>query len=102
MQKSNLEILQELKKEYNPDTAFGNPILIKLIKRIKLPNKKGEFETFAEIHSQKIINIEWQCVNCGCCNILDVEDVEVKTGDEVNHKCENCKKKHKLEIISDF
>ena len=102
MIKSNLKILQDLKKKYNPDTAFGNPILIKLIKGIKLPNKKGEFKTVAEIHSQKIITIEWQCVDCGCWNILNVDDGDVKTGEEVDDKCENCKKKHKLEIISDF
>ncbi|MCK5061778.1 hypothetical protein KAR28_04455 [Candidatus Parcubacteria bacterium] len=99
MKKSNLEILQEIKREYDPKTAFGNVVLIELINNFRLPNKDGKFETVATIYTRKITEIDWECVDCGHCNILNIdEDANIDVDDEIDGVCGSCRKKHRLTI----
>lgn len=97
--KSNLEILQDIKKEYKPSTAFGNSKLITLLNSISRPNKDGEFETIACVEKVKICHVSWKCVDCGRRNHeeLDGEDMDE---DEVIDRICDCGKKHKLTITN--
>ena len=95
--KSNLEILQEMKIEYNPKTAFGNPVLIDLMNEIKKPDDDGNFETIASVERVQICSVIWKCVDCGKRNHEDLEDDYVDEGDEIEKECE-CGKNHKLTI----
>ena len=73
--KSNLEILQDIKKEYKPNNAFGNVKLIKLLDNIRKPNKDGLFEPYAVV-------------------------LEFQENDVIGKTC-SCGKEHKLTIAKD-
>ena len=95
--KSNLEILQDIKKAYKPSTAFGNVKLITLLNSIKCPNKDGYFETIAAVEKVKILNVSWKCVDCGCRNFEQLDYNEVEEDDIIERTC-SCGKEHKLTI----
>lgn len=93
---TNLEILQEIKKEYDPKTAFGNEVLIDLLNSIIEPNKKGEFEVDAEKETK--IWLYWRCPDCGRNIEENFGDDNINFGDTLKRICQ-CGKKHKLTII---
>ena len=98
--KSNLEILQDIKKEYKPNNAFGNVKLIKLLDNIRKPNKDGLFETYAVAEKVKICSVSWKCVDCGLMNYENYESDEVEEDDVIEQTC-SCGKEHKLTIAKD-
>lgn len=97
--KSNLEILQDIKKQYHPDTAFGNTKLLKLLSNIKRPNKDGEFETFANANNVKICHISWKCIDCGQLMSEEFHNEYVEEDEVIKRICNNCQKKHKLTVV---
>ena len=99
--KSNLEILQDIKEEYNPKTAFGNARLLKLLDSIKQPNKDGIFETTVGVEKFRIVRASWKCVDCGKENLEELEQEDVREDDMIERICNNCNKKHKLTIVAD-
>lgn len=94
---NNLQILELIKKEYNPKTAFGNKALINLIHEIIEPNAKGEFEINAHTEQPKIC-VYWDCPNCGRYYEEYFEEDEIYCDKKINRVC-GCGKKHKLTII---
>lgn len=97
--KSNLAILQDIKKEYEPNNAFGNIKLIELLNSIRYPNKKGEFEVYADVREVKICRLNWECVDCGIRHIENVSDSNVQEGDVIRRIC-SCGKKHQLTVVN--
>ena len=94
---SNLETLQEIKKVWNPETAFGNTDLIKLMNSIKQPNDEGLFEIIGEPTVIRIERLNWECVDCGRNNEEDIQGFW-ESGMQVVRKCEYCRKAHLVEI----
>jgi hypothetical protein len=93
---SNLEILKEIIKEYKPETAFGNQVILKLMSKIVLPNKNGKFEIYGEPAVVKIISIEWQCVDCGRIKHEELDYYEQE--EETIERVCSCGAKHIIEI----
>ncbi len=93
---NNKQIKKDIQKIYNPETVFGNPEVIKLIKQIKVPNDDGNFETVGD-SIVKIIGVKWECVNCGSYNKDEI--TELYSGYEnVETQCKKCKAKHLVEV----
>lgn len=95
--KSNLEIFHEIKKIYKPGTAFGNKKLIDLLNSIRCPDKDGFFETVASVEKVRILNVRWECVDCGKWNIEQLDYDDMKENDIIERACV-CDKAHKLTI----
>ena len=94
---NNLQILEQIKGEYNPKTAFGNKILISLIDSIVEPNSKGEFEINAHAEEPKVC-VYWDCPNCGRYYEEDFGEYEIDYNKKISRNC-SCGKKHKLTLI---
>lgn len=87
-------------KEYNPKTAFGNSLILKLFRKIKQPNKHGYFEVVAGVGEKHVYDISWQCVECGRWHEEEIDtrsfgfDFERKP----KRKCATCGAKHLIDI----
>jgi DNA-directed RNA polymerase subunit RPC12/RpoP len=92
---SNLEILKEIKREYNPKTAFGNPLIIKLIKKIVLPDKNGNFKITGDL--EEIIRVSWRCVDCGRFQEEDL-DIFDRNKNLIKIDCKSCGAKHLITL----
>lgn len=95
---SNLRILQEVKKNYTPGTAFANKKLLKLLSSIREPNKDGRFETDGIVEETTIYSISWRCVDCGKKHYERFVCEEVESGDIIERRCD-CNKIHKVTIV---
>lgn len=82
---SNLEIYREVKKIYDPKTAFGNAEILDLLKKIVEPNKNGFFEVQGDV--EQIVKIEWRCADCGSWNETEEDGSRWNWPDNIKEKC---------------
>ena len=82
---------------YDPKTAFGNPELIALKKKLIEPDEDGEYTIPAEVHENISYELRWQCQKCNFCNCESDFDGDMGAGDN-RRECPRCKTVHNLTI----